>query len=322
MNEYETILRLATVLPRSDRQLNRPFEADAELLRMGDEVWAFTTDEFSAEEDGFASSDPALLGGNLAVATLHDLLAVGADPAFFLSALVLPDGASPDFVDALTMGLGEVLAACGCHLLGGDLGQAADWRFTGTAFGPVVGTACTRRLAAVPAELWISGPLGDANAAFLTATPTPRFELRLELARALRGHALACIDTSGGLLDALWMLAHVNPRTRFALDVSAVPLAPMIRGIARRVGVPVSAFLVGGAGEYELLFAVSGEDTALRRELERLGAVRIGTADRSGAPGLFCGTDPAPACPDPRRGERGEYLAAVVAAGTDLERHR
>ena len=322
MNEYEMIQQLVAHCPRSDQQQNGLFEADAELVRMGDGLWAFTTDEFSAQEDGFTADDPVALGSNLAVATLHDLFAVGATPAFFLSALVLPRELPPGFAEGIARGMADVLATCGCHLLGGDLGQSSGWRFTGTAFGPVVGAGCTRQLTAAACELWISGPLGDANAALLSGAPTPCFELRLELAQALRGQATACIDTSGGLLDALQMLVRVNPGTRFVLDVRIIPMAPMVQPIADQAGFPAHAALVAGAGEYELLFAVRAGDSAVRQELLRLGATRIGVAQASDSPGLYlgCRGTPAPACPDARLlATRDAYLAAVIEAGKRLE---
>ena len=322
MNEYDMIEQLVAHCPRSAQQQNGLFEADAELVRMADGLWAFTTDEFSAEEDGFTTDNPAALGSNLAVATLHDLFAVGATPAFFLSALVLPQELPTGFAAGVARGMADVLATCGCHLLGGDLGQSSSWRFTGTAFGPVVGPACTRELTAADCELWISGPLGDANAALLSGAPTPRFELRLELAQALRGHATACIDTSGGLLDALQMLVRVNPGIRFVLDVAAVPIAPLVRSAADQAGFPAHTALVAGAGEYELLFAVRAADSAVRQDLLRLGAMRIGAAQASDSPGLYLGGrgTPAPACPDARLfTTRDAYLAAVVEAGKRLE---
>ena len=322
MNEYDTIQQLVAHCPRAEQQLNGPFESDAELVRLADGLWAFTTDEFSAEEDGFTADDPVALGSNLAVATLHDLLAVGATPAFFLSALVLPKELPTGFAKGVASGMADILATCGCHLLGGDLGQSSGWRFTGTAFGPVVGPACTRQLTAADCELWISGPLGDANAALLSGAPTPRFEPRLELAQALRGHATACIDTSGGLLDALHMLARVNPRARFVLDVPAIPMAPLVQPVADQAGFPPAAALVAGAGEYELLFAIRAADSVIRQELLRLGAVRIGAVQTSDQPGLHLGHAgaPAPPCPDARLfATRDAYLAAVVEVGTQLE---
>jgi thiamine-monophosphate kinase len=319
MNEYELIRQIADRLPRAAGQVNDLFTADAEMIRFGDGVWAFTTDEFSAEEDGFTADDPAALGANLAVATLHDLFAVGAMPAFFLSALVLPRSLPSGFANGLAEGLAGILEACGCRHLGGDLGSGEDWRFTGTAFGPVSGDGYTRRFTADEAELWVSGSLGDANAALLTGAPTPRFELRLDLARVLIGHAVACIDTSGGLLDSLQMLARVNPAHRLEIDWSCVPLAASAAAVAQRMVLPPGAALVAGAGEYELVFAVRPGDP-LRSELAGLGAQPIGTCRRSEQPGLWIVGRPAPDCPDPRGfASRSDYMKAVVQTALRVE---
>lgn len=319
MNEYELIRQIAARFPRAAAQVNDLFTADAELVRLADGLWAFTTDEFSAEEDGFTAADPVALGANLAVATLHDLFAVGAMPAFFLSALVLPRSQPEGFATGLAEGLAGILAACGCRHLGGDLGSGTDWRFTGTAFGPVAGEGFSRRFTAAEAELWVSGPLGDANVALLAGWPTPRFELRLDLARRLVGHAVACIDTSGGLLDSLQMLARVNPAHRLEIEWSRIPLADSVVPVARQAGLPAAAALVAGAGEYELVFGIRPDDP-LRSELAGFGARRIGTCRCSDRPGLWVAGQPAPACPDPRAfPTRQAYLAAVVQTVLNME---
>lgn len=317
MKEYELIRRLASRFPRSPRQRNGVLECDAELLDLDGRLWAASLDEFSPAEDGFTDDDPGRLGWNLAVATLSDLFACGAQPAFFLQALCLPAGSAPEFVDGIANGIRDALGETGCFLCGGDLGVGDSWRFTGCALGPVTGDrAVTRRLAVRAADLWVSGPLGDANLALAAGRPTPRFELRLDLAREMAGRAAAGIDTSGGLWDALWLLAECNPNHRFELEIDAIRLAPGLREFCAGAGLPAAAALIGGAGEYELLFAVETSAVSAA-SLERLGAYRIGCVRERDAPGFFVGAGramrPAPPCPDPRAfAERTQYVAEVM----------
>ena len=279
MDEYDLIRTIAGTFPRHRAQRNAVFTCDAEVLDLGGQLWALTLDEFTPEEDLFTADDPERLGANLAVATLSDLLAAGATPEFFLQALSLPRGVESGFVDGLTRGLRTVLEAAGCALCGGDLGVAATWRFSGFAMGriPAGQQPLTRLLPDAPQVLWVTGVLGDANLAALRGQPTPRFELRTEVARRVRQHGTACIDTSGGFLDAVWLLHALNPGLRFEIDCRAVPLAPGLEEFAATAGMPAEAALLGGAGEYELLFAVpAGLAESAAAALAALGASPVG----------------------------------------------
>lgn len=287
MNEYDLITRLAARFPRSPRQANALFGSDAEVLSLGGRRWCLTMDEFSPEEDHFRGS-PEALGWNLAVATLSDLLACGAEPEFFLQALVLPERGGEGFAKGLSAGLRKALAAAGCSLCGGDLGRAETWRYTGFAMGPAPRRPIGHDLPPGDYTLWVTGSLGDANLAALRGLPTPRFELRLPESRALRGRAAACIDTSGGLADALWLLRRRNPRFRFEIDLSAVPFAPGIKSAAARAGLHAGAFLLGGAGEYELLFALpAGLGAAAVGKVRGAGSTLVGRAASGRRPGIY-----------------------------------
>jgi len=289
MDERRTIETILACFPRSGRQENAPFECDCELVRMGGELWGMTVDEFSPEEDLFTSDDPEALGANLATATLSDLFAAGAAPAFFMHALCLPRDAEGGFVTALCRGIASVLKESGCALCGGDIGAASTWRFTGIALGRVAGErAITHVMPREPHGLWTTGFLGDANLAALGGLPTPRFELRGEAATVIRRHATACIDTSSGFLEAVWLLHRVNPAMRLEIDLPRVPLAPGLRVAAAAGGFPPEAALLGAAGEYELVFAVPESVARIAGDdLAAVGATRIGDAAPVEPGGLF-----------------------------------
>ena len=280
MNEYQTIAKILSRFRRSPEQFNAPFESDAEFVRIGEALWGMTIDEFSPGEDCFTSDDPRVLGANLVVATLSDLLAAGVEPRFFLHALCLPASAGESFVDALCDGMADALERAGCALCGGDLGTADPWRYTGFALGPVCAPRpLTRRLPGREQTLWVTGPLGGLNAAAFARSGTPALELRLAEARLAWGVALAGIDTSGGLADALWMLHEASPGVRLTVDLGAIPYAPGVRESCAGAGIPPEAALFGGAGEYELLFALPAElGAADRSRFEEAGPTPIGRA--------------------------------------------
>lgn len=289
MREYDLIRSMAEKFPRSPRQRNELFVCDAELIEICGHLWAVTVDEFSPEEDLFTSENPERLGANLATATLSDLLAAGAAPQFFLPAVALPKSPDPAFVEGLCAGVRSVLDEAGCFLCGGDVGTADTWRFCGVAMGPIQNhRALTHVLPDAAQTLWVTGRLGDANLAALRRQPTPRFELRLEEAKLIRRYGTACIDTSGGLLDAVWIFHSLNPRMRFEVECETLPLAPGLPDFAAQAGFPPEAALLGGAGEYELLFATpEGLAESAVARLTSAGATQIGSARMHEEAGVF-----------------------------------
>lgn len=280
MKEYDLIRHITMNFQRSREQHNDLFECDAEIITIGNQKWGLSMDDFSPEEDLFTSEDPVLLGANLIIATLSDLLAASVEPRFFMQSVCLPRTVEKEFVEGLMEGIRTTLDKAGCFMCGGDMGTAAPWRFCGLGMGPVISNKpLTHRMPIEPHTLWLTGSLGDANLAALQKTATPKFELRLKEAEKMRKYATACIDTSGGFFDAIWTLKEQNPYMQFEIDLKNLPLAEGIIEVSNRIGFPLESALLGGAGEYELLFTVPAglaEDELLSTGMTTVGEVRQG----------------------------------------------
>ena len=280
MNEKLLITEMLKGFSRSNRQRNRPFECDAEIVDMHGVLYGFSMDDFSFEEDGFTNGNLESLGKNLAVATISDLLAAGCSPEFYMHAIAAPDDA---FAVSISKGIKEVLEKCSCFLIGGDLGMSPKWRYTGVAFGAFgESRPLTRIIPEGRQNIWITGRIGDANLSFLTGTETPEFEPRLEEAKNIRKRATAAIDTSGGFMESLWDLHLLNPGREFQVGTDLIPYDPAVISFCRKNVFPPAAFLYGGAGEYEILFTARENETFSH-------AIKIGTVtdsdihDNSGA---------------------------------------
>lgn len=313
MHETELVRRLAAAFRRSPDQRNALSTCDAEIVALGGRLWGITTDSFSPDEDCFGNGNPERIGRNIAVATLSDLLAAGCQPQFYLHCLDVPQDGE-DFACRLSRGVAEILDASGAFMLGGDLGSGPVWRCAATALGPVAGPGpLTRILPQRGQALYVTGTLGDANAAALQNLEPPEFELRIAVAEQIRRVASACIDTSDGLLSAVWQWQEANPGFRFDLDPAAMPYAPQAREAAIRFGFPLPAFLLGGAGEYELFFAADPG-------AEVPGTTRVGTVTPDSASGIFFGSSlRLCAPPDPRAfSDRPSYLSAILVQLTHL----
>lgn len=271
MHEFTTIEAIRKLFPASPAQTNDPFTCDAEIVELSGALYGITMDEFSAAEDFFPDADPVALGRDLAAATLSDLLAAGCEPCFYLQAVTAPYGRA-NFAEELCRGVADVLQSCNCFLLGGDMGQSDNWRYTGVAIGLCRhGKPLTRILPDRPQKLWLTGALGGGNLRAL-GLPAPQFVSRHIEARDIHAVATACIDTSGGLMDAVSMLSRVNPAHDFHIDAWALPYDAAVCRVAPEHNLPLEAFAFGAAGEYELLFTT---DTGVDLDW----AANIGTAE-------------------------------------------
>ncbi|MFI4911031.1 MAG: AIR synthase related protein [Sedimentisphaeraceae bacterium JB056] len=251
MREENFIEDVISRFERSSQQKNKPFTCDAEIVEISGKFWAVTVDEFSPQEDLFFDTDAYLLGQNLATATLSDLFACGAKPQFFLHSVVAGEKMESAFFD----GLNDVLEQCGCFLLGGDTGGGEYFRYTAIAMGQIENEKIISRVMPCDEQLlWITGSVGDANLSAFSQKSMPQFELRIEESEFIAANAASCIDTSGGLIDALWMLKKVNPDMRFEIDADMIPFDIKVKEFCKAAGLPPMAFAFGGAGEYELLF--------------------------------------------------------------------
>ncbi|GHU17361.1 thiamine-monophosphate kinase [Alphaproteobacteria bacterium] len=229
MKEYELIASLF-------KDVKDLFKSDAQIIEINGQKFGITCDNFSLEEDLFTDDNPYLLGCNLVTATVSDLTASGCKPAFFLHSMVLANNADYEWMKNLVAGISDTLKSIDCVLIGGDMGQAGKFSYTGIALGPQVKNV-SRIFPNTFQNLYVTGNLGDANEAIVMSHPTPKFEMR-----SMPKTMLAGIDTSGGFVDALWQLHTLNPQ--FRIDVKNPPAKDF-------------RMLFGGAGEYELLFSSS-----------------------------------------------------------------
>ena len=263
MREYELIKNLFS----DTKDL---FKSDAQIVEIGEEKWGITCDDFSLSEDLFSDKDPYILGSNLVVATLSDLYATGCKPKHYEHSIVFPKNKNYKWGECLANGIKDTLKQADCTLVGGDTGQGKEFKYTGIALGKQEKNI-SRVFPKVEQNLYVTGNLGDANEAIIKFKPTPKFELR-----TLPENTLSAIDTSGGFIDALWLLHEINPE--FSIEVENPPCKDI-------------NYLFGGAGEYELLFT-SADDCP--------DAIKIGKVIANDKGVFINGIELKTAPPDPR----------------------
>ena len=228
----------------------RPFGADAEVVPFEGTNLLVSTDSFSKREDFLSGLEPEAMGRVMAYGAISDILSCGAKPEFLVQAWNVDDSHDERFYGRVAQGVQQVVSHYGAKVIGGDVGTAKEWCWTATVFAkcktPVRRVASQR----VDFDLYATGPLGVANAAVFLVRALPEPKLRAPVPSS----ALFATDTSGGLFDALENFRRVNNGMWLELDVDRAVSPEVTRSLPP--GVEKGWALVGGVGEYELVFAV------------------------------------------------------------------
>ena len=244
------------------------------------------TDTLVAGKHFPAATAPGDVGWKSLAVNLSDLAAMGAEPAWVLLALTLPD-AEAQFVERFVDGFAALAGKHAVALIGGDTTQG-PLSVTVTALGVIpAGEAMTRGGARAGDAVFVTGTLGDAAGAlgllldgrFASAALLARLnrpEPRIAAGLALRGLASACIDVSDGLLADLGHVC-VASGVGAELDADALPLSSVL--MANFDAVACRQFALAGGDDYELCFTVPHErEDRIAPALAAVGcgATRIG----------------------------------------------
>lgn len=209
---------------------------------------------------------PEEIGYRAAAGALSDLAAVAARPIGVLVSLALPESDAGETAVRLMDGVGEVAAAVGAALLGGDVTRSpgalvVDCTVVGEAPRPVL------RSGAGPGDaLWVTGRLGGPAHAVrsLLRGEEPRPDARERFARPVprtrealwlheRGVLRAAVDLSDGLAGDASHLAAASG-VAVLLDRAAIPLHPALGHEEMEEALRLA---VSGGEDYELLFAAA-----------------------------------------------------------------
>ena len=292
----------------------RPFGADAEVVPFDGTNLLVSTDSFSEREDFLSGLEPEAMGRVMAYGAIADILACGAKPDFLVQAWSIDDSHDERFYERVAHGVQQVVSHYGAKVVGGDIGSAKEWCWTATVFAscktPVRRVASQR----VDFDLYATGPFGAANVATFLGRSVPEPALR----DPVPGNALFATDTSGGLFDALENFRRVNPGVWLELDAECAVSPVVARSLPP--GVEKGWSLVGGVGEYELVFSVPvGTSVADAVKIGRGGFAAEGECDFRIIYGGKIGRMSTPP-PDYRAIPRENWLAETASYWTSLWR--
>jgi thiamine-monophosphate kinase len=241
--------------------------------------------------------DAEAVGYRALAANLSDLAAMGAEPAWALLALTLPQ-ADETWLAGFSRGFFTLAKRHGVALVGGNIARGPlNITITAQGFVPQ-GKALTRKGAQVGDLVYVTGHPGDAAAGLklLQAGKADskhacvrRFthpEPRLAEGRALRGLASAAIDVSDGLLADLEHLVEVRGMGA-KLGLDKLPFSPDL--LALHALEEARTLALTGGDDYELCFTVRvGQAAEVDRLLKDLDcpAACIGAIEPT--PGVHC----------------------------------
>lgn len=228
-----------------------PYFADAEIVETTDGFELFSIDGFSETEDFFTNTPAEIIGNNIAVAVCSDLLACGLKPEILLQSWNIDDTKGKDYYREIAFGIEMVLQYYGAKCIGGDIGTANPWNYTAIVKAnsktrPITRVAARR----IPFDLYISGVMGEVNMTVFMKMPMPKLAMR----SPVPAEALFATDSSGGFFDTLENFRRVNHGMQLEIDVLST-ISPKISKKCPSQFNPIWS-LIGGAGEYELVYAV------------------------------------------------------------------
>lgn len=196
------------------------------------------------------TTPPEAVGWRAVAANLSDLAAMGAMPIGITVGLCLPPTTRLDWLIALYQGVADCLETYHTPLIGGDLTRSPTGTVSITALGQVLPQkVISRRAAKVGDAIFVTGYHGDSRAGLelllhpeqgehLSSVirqnlikahqkPHPRLDVLDALTQLTPERAIAGMDSSDGLADAVLQIAEMSQVGAVILEDS-IPLSPAL----------------------------------------------------------------------------------------------
>ena len=269
---------------------------DCGTFRVGNAFLVLSTDFLNvspiAEQTGLG--DDRTLGRLAVAATISDLLGSGALPRVLLVALTAPYDYPKRRFRELMRGVKTEARRWNVTVVGGDtkLGHARALLTCGVGSVASPKELLLTRNAKPGDTIMVSGCLGTCAAATLFAfqhseeATMPRWvrraitvpDLPVAKSRALAQLKLTGggIDISDGLGTDLYHLCNTS-RVGAVIDLSAIPVRPIVRRFAKTFKVAPWAFAFACGGDFQFLATVPAD---ARRSVAGLGFTEIGTVTK------------------------------------------
>jgi thiamine-monophosphate kinase len=274
MTEKQVVSKIISCFHKGSLHKSNFFESDAEVVDIKNNEFLFTTDEFSSD-DYFPEKEPYMLGRNIVVATLSDILACGGIPSVYGHSMVVGKSWSDEYVYEFSKGVASIVNAEKISFVGGDFGRADSWRYTGIALGCIKKRVA--RKGATPGDLiYMSGKVGIGNLyvavnlyqgklenSMVNNVVSTQLAYRIKESEIVSQFASACTDTSDGVYNAV---KNITEEFEYGFALDNISICEEGVNICNILQLPVEILILGECGEYELLFTIpqSSNDAFLK----------------------------------------------------------
>lgn len=283
-NEFDLIQRFFNQETNNRKDVILGVGDDAALLQVPfDRQLVVTTDTLVSGRHFPENTPPADIGYKALAVNLSDLAAMGAEPAWILLALTMPN-ANDCWLRKFTDGFSSLVQRFQLQLVGGDMTQGPlTVTFQALGFVPT-GKALCRIGSRVGDRIYVTGTLGDAGLAleainkkdYLGLTYPQiltvmqrlnRPEPRVEIGLALREIASSAIDVSDGLVADLGHILSANQMGAI-LQLEKLPLSDSLHALPIEKAWQLA---LSSGDDYELCFTVpESHERALHQHLANL----------------------------------------------------
>ncbi|MCD6117102.1 thiamine-phosphate kinase [bacterium] len=275
--EFSLIHRISEIADKNynDENLILSIGDDAAVYTWGrDRVCVHTTDtmvesvHFNLSYTSFRS-----LGWKAAASNLSDIAAMGADPAYALVNIGIPDSWSVDNIEEIYRGMTECLDGFECRIIGGDTVRSPKAGFVTISVVGFTGKnkLARRDLAQTDDVICVTGSLGGSRTGLEVLensinrnryaksvkkflTPVPQIEAAKILVDDYKVRCM--IDISDGLASEIAHICNAS-RKGCAIYSDKIPVSEEAEKWAKRTGSTPLDFALSSGEEYELVFTIS-----------------------------------------------------------------
>ena len=237
-----------------------------------DDFDMFVTQDSLIEDVHFSmyTTNPYFLGRKSVNVNLSDLAAALALPKYISVSLSLPKSINDSFVDDFYRGINDVCNEFSVKVIGGDITSSDKIFISVTAIGKRHSLFFSSRKFARKGDLIVvTGDIGSSAAGLYALSnflycndyfvskhinPTARL-LHSKLIADLTDSNIAAMDTSDGLVDALFKIA-VASKHSLKIDINKVPINSSIVDFSLKNNLDYKDFIKWGGEDYELLFCL------------------------------------------------------------------
>ena len=240
-----------------------------------EELGIFVTQDTLVEDVHFSldTTSPYLLGRKLISVNLSDLASALSTPKYVTVSMSLPSSIDETFVAELYKGINDVCKKFKVKVIGGDITSSDKVVLSVCAIGKKTSKFITSRSFANKADYIVTtGSYGSSSCGlyalmnFLYAddelvqshlNPIAKVKEAKKLSKLIKSN-IAGMDTSDGLLDALYKISQASGRS-IQLNFDDVPVSEKVIDFCNINNIDYKDFVLWGGEDFELIFTLPEE---------------------------------------------------------------